>query len=86
MTLALGLTLLFLVALGIAGLAWHALGDPVEEHEMTKMHQPDPPDVHEVRVEELWTAYLIAKDELGEEPTIDQIFLTRDQLRLQERL
>ncbi len=33
------------------------------------------------RVRELQIAYKLAKEELGEEPTIDQIFLTRDTLR-----
>lgn len=86
MTIALGLLLLLLALLGVAGLVWHKLGDPVEEHEVTKMHEPDSAPVHEARVDELRKAYLIAKEELDDEPTIDQIFLTRDQLRLQERL
>ncbi len=35
----------------------------------------------ENRAKELKAAYNLAREELGEEPTIDQIFLTRDTLR-----
>ncbi len=37
--------------------------------------------VRDMRRHELQRAYKVAKEELGSEPTIDQIFLTRDTLR-----
>jgi len=66
----------------VAWIVWHKLGDPVEDPEAIKV----PAEEHHRRVEELRRAYEIVKDELGEEPNIDQIFLTRDQLRTHDAL
>lgn len=78
--------LFLLVIILVVALMWHRLGDPVEEPELTKMHRPDLAEMHEKRVNELLRAYRVAKEELDEEPTVDQIFLTRDQLRTQDAL
>jgi len=79
--------ILVLACLGF--LIWHRLGDPVEEHEQTKLElakakQREKDQAR--RMLELRQAYKLAKEELGEEPTVDQIFLTRDQLRTQKEL
>jgi hypothetical protein len=70
-------------------LIWHRLGDPVQEHEQVKreLAAAKRREIEQARrMLELREAYTMAKDELGEEPTVDQIFLTRDQLRTQRRL
>ena len=37
--------------------------------------------IRDYRMQEMREAYRLARQELGEEPTVDQIFLTRDTLR-----
>lgn len=37
--------------------------------------------VRDIRMAEFRRAYKVAKEELGSEPTVDQIFLTRDTLK-----
>lgn len=43
-------------------------------------------NLRELRRAELAAAYKLVKEELGQEPTVEQILLTRDQLRTQRRL
>ena len=77
------------VALAISFYIWHRLGDPVQDHEEVKRSLAVLKAQEELRAkrrEELQKAYQLAKEELGGEPTIDQIFLTRDQLRTQRKL
>ena len=77
------------VFIALAILMWHCLGDPVESHEEVK-RQLALSQARELirndRMKELREAYKLAKEELGEEPTVAQIFLTRDQLRTQKAL
>ena len=82
-----------LVAALVAALYWHRLGDPVEEHESTKKERALEEFAKAYRNQQmkkrlslLNKAYQLAKEELGEEPTIDQILLTRDQLITQQEL
>jgi hypothetical protein len=82
--------LIMIAAVACLGfLIWHRLGDPVQEHEQTKRELAAAKQrefAQARRMLELREAYKLAKEELEDEPTVDQIFLTRDQLRMQRRL
>jgi hypothetical protein len=74
--------LLFLVgAVLLTFLAWYAgkHAQPRESKEIEKLKSSERARI--VRMAEMRAAYKLAKEELGEEPTVDQIFLTRDSLR-----
>lgn len=83
------LILVGVVVAAVVSLAWHLLGDKTDDPETMRLalaaaQEREKKRLH--RMVELRRAYKVAKEELGEEPTVDQIFLTRDALRTQDLL
>lgn len=64
-------------------LVWHKLGDPIQKPETQMMAEAR---LRRDKLNLLREAYALAKEELGEEPTAEQIILTRDTLLAQKEL
>ncbi len=75
--------ILFAVGVGgLAFLAWYSGRYAGKMENKEQFHQMQARErMRIVRMAEMRAAYKLAKDELGDEPTVDQIFLTRDSLR-----
>ncbi len=84
------MTELILIAVVLLVLVvWRRLHGEPESHEQYKSEiaRLEIEDrIRAKRREEYAEAYKLAKEELGEEPTVEQILLTRDQLRTQRKL
>ena len=74
-----------LFAVGVGGLAflsWYSGRYASKVDNKVEFHQMQTRERERIRrMAEMRAAYGLAKEELGEEPTVDQIFLTRDSLR-----